>query len=535
MKKISKKIKITTLIIVALSFITCNNNSEEEKLTFKVYIGGAPSSLDPHLADETIGARILEQVFSGLLTLNTKTGKLKPGLAKSWKASEDKKTYQFYLRDNLVWSDGISITSQEIRKSFLRILNKTTESTHVDMLKSIIKNGQEYFDGKVSDSELGIKAIDEKILEITLTSPKPYFLELLLHHAFMPVPIHAIEKYKGNWTNPENMVVSGPFKLKKRLPNEKIIFEKNEHYYNAKEVELEELVYITSDNDLTVYNMYKNNEIDAIFNSIPPDIVNEIKLQNDYYQHKSNAIYLYSFNTKIKPLDNAGVREALTLAIDRETLAYQVLNDGTVPTREITPNLENYNYDKKLALFDPEKSKKLLTKAGYPNGKGFPILTLKYNTNETHKKVASFIQNQWKKILNINIILTNENWPVLTNSRNTGNFEIIRIGRIGEYLDPHTYFTIFTSENSQLASYRYSNLEFDKLIKESDFEKDPIKRKKILRKAEEIIIEKDFPAAPIYIYSGHYLFRNDKWTGWSPNVSEVYYFSELKSKNSKRN
>ncbi|WKC85746.1 peptide ABC transporter substrate-binding protein [Borreliella lusitaniae] len=535
MKKISKKIKITTLIIVVLSLITCNNNSEEEKLTFKVYIGGAPSSLDPHLADETIGARILEQVFSGLLTLNTKTGKLNPGLAKSWKASEDKKTYQFYLRDNLVWSDGVPITAQGIRKSFLRILDKTTESTHVDMLKSIIKNGQEYFDGKVSDSELGIKAIDEKILEITLTSPKPYFLELLLHHAFMPVPIHTIEKYKGNWTNPENMVVSGPFKLKKRLPNEKIIFEKNEHYYNAKEVELEELVYITSDNDLTVYNMYKNNEIDAIFNSIPPDIVNEIKLQNDYYQHKSNAIYLYSFNTKIKPLDNAGVREALTLAIDRETLAYQVLNDGTVPTREITPNLENYNYDKKLALFDPEKSKKLLTKAGYPNGKGFPILTLKYNTNETHKKVASFIQNQWKKILNINIILTNENWPVLTNSRNTGNFEIIRIGRIGEYLDPHTYFTIFTSENSQLASYRYSNLEFDKLIKESDFEKDPIKRKKILRKAEEIIIEKDFPAAPIYIYSGHYLFRNDKWTGWSPNVSEVYYFSELKSKNAKRN
>ncbi len=148
---------------------------------------------------------------------------------------------------------------------------------------------------------------------------------------------------------------------------------------------------------MTVYNMYKNNEIDAIFNSIPPDIVNEIKLQNDYYQHKSNAIYLYSFNTKIKPLDDAKVREALTLAIDRETLTYKVLNDGTVPTREITPNLENYNYGKKLALFDPEKSKKLLTEAGYPNGKGFPTLTLKYNTNETHKKVATFIQNQWKK------------------------------------------------------------------------------------------------------------------------------------------
>ncbi len=404
------------------------------------------------------------------------------------------------------------------------------------MLKSIIKNGQEYFDGKVSDSELGIKAIDSKTLEITLTSPKPYFLELLLHHTFMPVPIHVIEKYKGNWTNPENMVTSGPFKLKKRLPNEKIIFEKNEHYYNAKEVELEELVYITSDNDMTVYNMYKNNEIDAIFNSIPPDIVNEIKLQNDYYQHKSNAIYLYSFNTKIKPLDDAKVREALTLAIDRETLTYKVLNDGTVPTRGITPNLENYNYGKKLALFDPEKSKKLLTEAGYPNGKGFPTLTLKYNTNETHKKVATFIQNQWKKILNINIMLTNENWPVLTNSRNTGNFEIIRIGRIGEYLDPHTYFTIFTSENSQLASYKYANLEFDKLIKESDFEKDPIKRKNLLRKAESIIIEKDFPAAPIYIYSGHYLFRNDKWTGWNPNVSEIYYFSELKSiKNAKQN
>nr|AAC46284.1 oligopeptide permease homolog AIII [Borreliella burgdorferi] len=535
-KKIGKKIKIVTLLMLAVSLIACNNNSEKEKLAFKVYIGGAPSSLDPHLVDETIGARILEQIFSGLLTLNTKTGKLKPGLAKNWEASKDKKTYQFYLRDNLFWSDGVEITAEGIRKSFLRILNKETGSTNVDMLKSIIKNGQEYFDGKVSDSELGIKAIDSKTLEITLTAPKPYFLELLLHYAFMPVPIHVIEKYKGNWTSPENMVTCGPFKLKKRLPNEKIIFEKNERYYNAKEVELDELVYITSDNDLTVYNMYKNNEIDAIFNSIPPDIVNEIKLQKDYYQHKSNAIYLYSFNTKIKPLDDARVREALTLAIDRETLTYKVLNDGTVPTREITPDLKNYNYGKKLALFDPEKSKKLLADAGYPNGKGFPMLTLKYNTNETHKKIAAFIQNQWKKILNINLMLTNENWPVLTNSRNTGNFEIIRVGRIGEYLDPHTYFTIFTRENSQLASYGYSNLEFDKLIRESDLEKDPIKRKQLLRKAESIIIEKDFPAAPIYIYSGHYLFRNDKWTGWNPNVSEVYYLSELKPiKNAKHN
>ncbi len=138
-KKIGKKIKIATLIMIAVSLITCKSNLEKEKLTFKVYIGGAPSSLDPHLVDETIGARILEQVFSGLLTLNTKTGKLKPGLAKNWEASKDKKTYQFYLRDNLVWSDGVPITAEGIRKSFLRILNKETESTHVDMLKSIIK------------------------------------------------------------------------------------------------------------------------------------------------------------------------------------------------------------------------------------------------------------------------------------------------------------------------------------------------------------------------------------------------------------
>ncbi len=173
--KINTKLKLATLIILTISLITCNNNSEKEKLTFKVYIGGAPSSLDPHLVDETIGARILEQVFSGLLSLNTKTGKLMPGLAKNWEASKDKKTYQFYLRDNLVWSDGVSITAEGIRKSFLRILNKTTESAHVDVLKSIIKNGQEYFDGKVSDSELGIKAIDSKTLEITLTSPKTLF------------------------------------------------------------------------------------------------------------------------------------------------------------------------------------------------------------------------------------------------------------------------------------------------------------------------------------------------------------------------
>ncbi|AHH08298.1 peptide ABC transporter substrate-binding protein [Borrelia anserina] len=517
------------IIFFFIAILSCSKENSKEHSSFKITMGGEPKSIDPQLAEDKIGAHIIAQMFSGIVEGDSKTGGYKPGLAKSWDISDDGTVYTFHLREGVIWSDGVPITAEGIRKSYLRILNKETASNYVGMVKSTIKNAKDYYEDKISESELGIRAIDNSTLEITLIAPKPYFLDMLVHQTFTPIPIHAIEKYGNDWTKPENMVVSGAYKLKERIPNEKIVLEKNDKYYKSKDVELQEVIFYTITDASTAYRMYENNEIDAL-SIIPPDLIKEIKLRNDYYSSAINGLYYFSFNTQIKPLDNVKVRKALTLAIDRETLMKKVINNGSIPTRNITPTFNHYSYGKPLKLFDPNSAKQLLAEAGYPDGAGFPELTIKYNTSESHKKITEFIQNQWARILNIKVKLENEEWASFLETKQKGNYEIARAGWIGDYSDPLTFLSLFQKEFSHFSSYEYFNKEYENLINQSDIEQDPIKRQDILRKAEAIIIEQDFPIAPIYIYAGNYLFRNDKWTGWSPNISERFYFSELKRK-----
>nr|AAC44656.1 P30 [Borreliella burgdorferi N40] len=258
-----------SLIIFSLTVLCCDNKERKEGVSTKISLGAEPRSLDPQLAEDNVASKMIDTLYRGIVTGDPNTGGHKPGLAKGWETSSDGTAYPFYLRDNLTWSDGVAITAEGIRKSYLRILNKETGSTYVDMVKSIIKNGQEYFDGQVTDSELGIRAIDSKTLEITLASPKPYFIDLLVHQSFIPVPVHVTDKYGQNWTSPENMVTSGPFKLKERIPSEKYVFEKDNKYYDSNEVELEEITFYTTNDSSTAYKMYVNEELDAILVPYP--------------------------------------------------------------------------------------------------------------------------------------------------------------------------------------------------------------------------------------------------------------------------
>lgn len=515
------------LMLIIFFLIACTNNSKKEKIVFRVSNLNEPSSLDPQLSTDLYGSNIIANLFLGLAVKDSQTGKYKPGLAKSWNISEDGIIYTFNLREDIVWSDGVPITAEEIKKSYLRILNKKTAAMYANLIKSTIKNAQEYYDETVPESELGIKAIDSKTLEITLTSPKPYFPDMLTNTAYIPVPMHIVEKYGENWTNPENMVVSGAYKLKERSINDKIVIEKNDKYYNAKNVEIDEVIFYPTEGSVA-YNMYINGEIDFL-QGAEKNNLEEIKIRDDYYSGLKNGMAYIAFNTTIKPLDNLKVRQAISLAIDRETLTKVVLKGSAAPTRNLTPKFDDYSYGKNLILFDPENAKKLLAEAGYPDGKGFP--TLKFKISGGRPTTAEFLQEQFKKILNINLEIENEEWTTFLGSRRTGNYQMSSVGWIGDYFDPLTFLdSLFTTENHFFGAYKYSNKEYDALIKKSNFELDPIKRQDILRQAEEIIVEKDFPMIPLYIPKSHYLFRNDKWTGWVPNIAESYLYEDIKTK-----
>ncbi|AJA90719.1 ABC transporter substrate-binding protein (plasmid) [Borreliella chilensis] len=523
---IMKNMSLVSLLIAVV--ISCTISKEKDDLVFGVGIGNEPTSLDPQLCSDRFGNLIISELFVGLLKGDPKTGGYRPGLAKNWDISYDNTCYTFHLRDDIYWSDGIKITANTIRNSYINALANSEEVPNINLLTSTIKNAKEFHETKLNEDEVGIKVIDEKTLEITLSRPAIYFLDMLTNPVFMPIPNHIVEKFGNQWTKEDNMVTSGPFKLKRRVLNEEITLEKNKKFYDAKNVVINELTFVTINDASKIYSMYEHNEIDAIFNSIPLKLINELILREDFYSYDINQIGFFSLNTKVKPLDNVKVREALSLAIDRETLVYRVLDNNFKATRKVSPNFNSYNYGKKLKLYNPRKAEKLLAEAGYADGKRFPTITIKYNKNELEREVANFIQSQWKKVLNIDVEIEPETWKNHVSNSLKGQYEISVRSWKGDYLDPMTFFNIFETKNAHLSSYGYSNPEFDELISKSELEADEKIRLEILKKAEEIIIEKDFPIIPIYNVAGNYLFKNDKWTGWSPNSSERFALSEIK-------
>ncbi len=386
------------LILGIATVISCSAMSKpKDDIVFSVGIGNEPTSLDPQFCSDRLGNLIINELFVGLLRGDPKTGGYRPGLAKNWDISYDNTCYTFHLRDDIYWSDGIKITASTIRDSYIMALENELDVPHINLLTSKIKNAQEFYETKLNADEVGVKVINEQTLEITLSRPARYFLDMLTHPIFIPIPTHIVKKFGNKWTSSENMVTSGPFKLKRRILNEEISLEKNEKFYDAKNVAINELIFVTINDTRRIYSMYEHNEIDAIFNNIPLSLINELILREDFYSADINQIGFFSLNTNVKPLNNVKVREALALAVDRETLTYRVLDNNFKATRKISPNINNYNYGKKLKPYNPRKAEKLLAEAGYPDGKNFPTLTIKYNKNDLEKEVASFIQSQWKK------------------------------------------------------------------------------------------------------------------------------------------
>ncbi|WKC76635.1 peptide ABC transporter substrate-binding protein [Borreliella valaisiana] len=522
---IKKKLFLILAIIVVIS---CTISKTQEDLIFGVGIGNEPTSLDPQFCSDKLGQLIINELFVGLLRGDPKTGGYRPGLAKSWDISHDNTCYTFYLRDDIYWSDGVKITADTIKSSYIMALESDDKIPNINLLASKIKNAKEFHTTKLHADEVGIRVINEKTLEITLSTPTIYFLDMLTNPIFIPIPIHVVKKFGNKWTSPENMVTSGPFKLKRRTLHEEVSLEKNKNFYDAKNVAINEINFITVNDARRIYSMYEHNEIDAIFNSIPLNLINELILREDFYSADISRVGFFSLNTTVKPLDNVKVREALSLAVDRETLTYRVLDNNFKASRKISPNLNNYNYGKKLKLYNPRKAEKLLAEAGYPDGKKFPTLTIQYNNNDLEKEVAIFIQGQWKKVLNIDVEIEPVAWNTHISNILKGQYEISVRSWQGDYLDPMAYFDIFTTKNSHLSSYGYSNSELDELLVKSELESDEKIRLELLKKIEEIIIEKDYPIIPIYSVVGNYLFKNDKWTGWSTNNSERFALSEIK-------
>ena len=500
----------------------------KDEIVFRISNAAEPESLDPALIQGVPEHRIFEALFEGLVANDPETALAVPGVAESWTSNEEGTQYTFKLRKDAMWSDGVPITADDVVYSWLRILNPETAGPYAWFPCMFLAGATEYNSGKAGPEAVGIRALDDQTFQMDLIGPLPYAIDALTHYSFAIVPKHTIEKFGSAWTDPKNFVGNGPFVLTERTPQTSLTVAKNEKYWDKDAVKLDKVIFYSSDSDTTNYNMYLNGEIDWATN-VPQDQLNAATMRDDYQSAPQLSTYYYVFQTEKAPVNNPLVRKALALAVDRTALVEGVTKAGQIPAWGIVPPMAGYdalefpyeNHDDAIAA-----AQKLLSDAGYPNGAGFPTVNILYNTNEAHKQIAEFIQQEWKNNLGINVVLENQEWQTYLSNRNQGDFTIARAGWVGDYQDPNTFLDMFIT-GAGMNGGKYSNEIYDLLINEAARMPAGSDRNGVLKTAEDIMINQDQAMMPLYYYVSINMLDTNKWGGWHNNTMDYHPVKDI--------
>lgn len=494
--------------------------------------GAEPATLDPHLATGTPEHHIFDALFEGLVTPTVENSDADgPGVASSWDTS-DYTTWIFHIRPEAKWSDGTPLTSHDFVWSYQRMLSPALGAEYAEML-FLLKNASEFNKGQVKDfAEVGVQAVDDRTLKLTLNGPAPYLPSMLKHYAWYPLPRHVIERFgkmtdrDTHWTRAGNHVGNGAFKLKEWRFTHSITVERNPHYWDAGTVKLNQISFIPIVSDSTEERAFRDGQIHKT-ETMPLAQVPVYREKHPEYFHENALLstYFYRVNTTKAPMNNKLVRKALALAIDREGLIRNVLRAGQKPTTGFTPPGAGQGYEPPNVLsFNIEEARRLLAEAGYPGGKGFPKSEILINTNEAHRTIAEAIQEMWKKNLGIDVSVLNQDWSVYLDSQRKLDYQICRAGWVGDYLDPFTFLSLWQTGdgNNQTG---WSNKKYDELMQSSLREPDLAKRLAMLKEAESILLD-ELPVLPIYWYVRNFLLRPEV-KGLNSSLLEHYCYKAI--------
>jgi len=487
--------------------------------------GSEPQGLDPHVVTGVPENKILRALFEGLAVKNPYTLEPEPGVAQSWDISEDGRVITFHMNPEARWSNGDPMRAADYVWSWQRLLSPALGAEYAYMLYPVA-NAQAYHKGEITDfNDVGVKALDDLTLQVTLTERTPYFLQLMDHYSTFAVHPPTIEKFgKATdrytpWTRVENIVSNGAFRLKKWELNRRIELEKSDTYWDRDKVRLNGIVYYPTENVVSEERMFRVGQLHYT-NSVPLGKIPVYKEMPDspYRQEPYLGTYYYLFNTLVPPTDNLNVRKALSMAVDRDKLNATVLKGTNISTYSITPPDTLGYYPPRLFSYDPERARELLAEAGYPDGEGWPGLELTYNTSEDHRKIAVALQQMWKDVLNIEVTLTNQEWKVYLDSITNMHFQIARRGWIGDYVDPNNFLDLFLTgggnNNTGFADPRYDEMILKKAPQATTKEE----RFAIFYEAETLLMEQ-MPIIPVYTYTSKHLVHPSV-QGLPPNLMD---------------
>lgn len=476
-----------------------------EKQELVINNGAEPESLDPHKVSGVPEANILRQMLVGLTTTDPE-GNTVPGMAESWE-SEDNKVWTFKIRD-AQWSNGDPVTAEDFVYSFRRVLDPNTASPYASYLADAKVMGAEaIINGEASPDTLGVKAVDEKTLQVTLSEPVPYFPDMLIHTSVKPVNQKVVEQFGDKWTSPENIVVNGPYKISDWQVNDKIVLQRNESYFDNQNTTLNQITLLAIPSSTTDVARYQSGEIDVSYNEIPPEQFASLQqeLGDEVQVSPMLCTYYYEFNTVKPPFDDARVRRALSLALDRDTITEKVIGQGQTPAYQLTPTSTNgmKNNSPEWQSWDQakrvEEAKKLLKEAGYSQSNPLKFELL-YNTNDNHKKIAVAASSLWKQSLEfVDVNLVNKEWKTYLDTRRNGNYNVSRAGWCGDYNEPSTFLNIVKSGNSNNHG-KYSSAKFDSLMTQTLKPGVTTEQRAELYQQAEAQLDADTPLVNMYHY-----------------------------------
>lgn len=489
------------------------------------HIKDEPASLDPAKAVGLPEIQVIRDLFEGLVNQDEK-GNIVPGVATHWQ-SNDNKIWTFSLRNDAKWSDGTPVTAQDFVYSWQRLVDpKTTSPFAWFAALAGITNAQAIIDGKAKPDTLGVTAVDAHTLRIQLDKPLPWFVNLTANFSLYPVQKANVESDK-NWTRPGKLIGNGAYVLADRVVNEKLIAVPNVHYWDNARTVIQKVTFLPINQESSATKRYLAGDID-ITESFPKNLYKKLlkEIPGQVYTPAQLGTYYYAFNTQKGPTADGRVRLALSMTIDRRIIAEKVLGTGEKPAWHFTPDVtagfkaEPTQMEQSSQEELNAQAKTLLQAAGY--GPNRPLkLTLLYNTSENHQKIAIAVASMWKKNLGVDVKLQNQEWKTYIDSRNTGNFDVIRASWVGDYNEPSTFLSLLTSHNTGNIS-RFSSPAYDKVVNQATLENTEKARNADYNEAEKILAEKA-PIAPIYQYTNGRLIK--PWLKGYPieNPEDVAY------------
>ena len=506
MKNLKKLFALLLVLVTVFSLTACGGKKEEDagsdKMTVKFNTGFDPDSFDPQEANVMETSLVDNQCYDYLYRENLK-GDFDPSLATGYTMDDSGTVYTFTLRDGIKFADGSPIKASDVVFSWTRALDPENAFEYAYQLY-YIKNGEAFNAGEASASDLGLRIIDDKTLEVTLERPTPFFVSLTGFVTYGIVSEDFVTKQEKYGADVDSTLASGPFMPVEFNKGQYVRFEKNPNYWDAASVKIDELYFYCVSETSTELTMFETGNLDMTYMSFTA--ADTIRLKDQLLYWPSLSTRYIMCNNENGVMADPNVRKALAYALDVQKLCDTVV-PSAVPCTGFVPNDmaavdDTTKVFRKEALFDVdgdvELAKKYLADAGFPNGEGFPTdVSIVYTTSESNKAIAEALVEMWRVNLGITIKAENLEGTVRRDRKNSGDYYMSLDGWTTDYLDPYSFMEIETTGNIYNQG-RVSNAEYDRLVAIAANSNDQAERQQAMEAAEKVLITDIMGLIPLY-------------------------------------